>query len=135
LYNSGKSYWGVDEYTFAILKYFSFNGVREWVIVVYFQLKLGIFVSYYGENNLHIDELMMIMRRQLKNWWSTFTPISTKRIIVYHLDSLYTKRPHYVTLEIHVLAGDRYIFLLDQLLGSQPSSLDNWIGSATTIHI
>jgi len=47
---------------------------------------------------LSVDEFMMIMRRQFKQWWSTFTPISTKRTIASHLDSLNTKRPHYATI-------------------------------------
>ena len=41
-------------------------------------------------------------------------------------------RPRHMTLEIKILAKDRYKHLagLNQLMGSQPSSFDNWIHKA-----
>ena len=70
-----------------------------------------------------------IMKRKLKHWWSSIPTISTKQSSLIN-----TKRPQHVTLEIQALAWDRHknVVGLNQLMGSQHSSLDDWISFDNT---
>ena len=70
----------------------------------------------------------MIMNRKFKQRWKSIPPISTKGTITSHLNSMNKKRQH-MMLEIYVLACDRHInvVVLNQLMGSQPFPLKNWI--------
>jgi len=39
-----------------------------------------------------VKDRYLLMKKKIKQWWSTITPISTKRTITSHLFSLNTKR-------------------------------------------
>ena len=65
------------------------------------------------------------MKRKFKQWWSSFPPISAKQTITSHLNSLNTKWPWHMTLEIQVLTWNRHknVVGLNGLMGFQPSPL------------
>ena len=55
---------------------------------------------------LFVNLFVIIMKRKLKQWWSSMPPISTNRTITSQLNSLNIQIPRHVTLEIQVLACD-----------------------------
>ena len=64
--------------------------------------KIARFFAHYFVKGLH-----MLMKRNIKLWWSTFQPISSKLIIISHL-KLLKKRPRRIPIEIQIiLAWDR----------------------------
>ena len=62
--------------------------------------------------------------------------IQTKRTTTSDLNLLQHDQngPRHMTLEIQILAWDRHIHVagLDQLMGYQPSTLDNWTSKENT---
>ena len=48
------------------------------------------------------------MKRKLKKWWPTISPILSKRTITSHLNLLNTKTPPDITSEIQVLRWDKH---------------------------
>ena len=66
-----------------------------------------------------------------ERWWSTITSLSTNGTPIAKLNSLNTKTPQQITLEIHVLALALHNSMagLNRLKRSQPSPLDNWISN------
>jgi len=69
------------------------------------------------------------MKGKFIKWWSTIPPISTKRTIPFHTNSLNTQTniPRHITwLEIWLGTGTKYGGL-NRLMVFQLSPLDNWI--------
>ena len=79
---------------------------------------------------------LQVMKRNVKQLWSSIPQISRKQTITSHLKELNTNRPqHMTTLEIQVLAWDRHknVVVLNHLCDPNPPLLI--IGSPTAIQI
>ena len=65
--------------------------------------------------------ILFIMKGQLKWWWYTISPISTKRTTTSHFKPLNPKDHNIMVLEILILAWDRHknVAELNWLMGSQ----------------
>ena len=57
---------------------------------------------------MYVNLRIPVVKRKLKQWWSTISPISTKRTTASHLHSLNTKTSRRMSLKIQVLAWDKY---------------------------
>ena len=69
----------------------------------------------------------------LCNQCLSIPPISTKRTITHLNWTHWTQKNHDVALEIQVLAlGQAQKWIFNQLKGSQPTPLDNWISNSNT---
>ena len=84
---------------------------------------------HFYKHDIYLKKTFTIMKRKFKQWWSSISPISTKRRITSHLNSLNIKRPPHMTLEIQVWDKHNNVAGLNLLMGSQPSPLDNWIST------
>jgi hypothetical protein len=67
-----------------------------------------IIIALYHGNSIEVN----IMKRKIKQWWSTIPPISTKRKIISHLKSLSIKK----TLPYDVENLGRYIWICEYSL-------------------
>ena len=63
------------------------------------------------------------MKRKLKQWWSSISPISTKRAIAFHLDWTHLTQQKYDDIGHPGPGMEQYknIAGLNRLMGSQPS--------------
>jgi len=81
--------------------------------------------------DIHVGKHCKIIKREFKQWLSTIPPVSTKWTSTSHINSLNTKRPQHMTLEIHALALARHnhVAKWNRLMGSRFSPFHHWISN------
>ena len=82
--------------------------------------------------DLLVDISIRIMKKEFKQWWSSVSPISTKRTITSYRKWIHwtLKRTRHLIFEI--LTWDKNMAGLIWLKGNQPSPLDTWIFNDNT---